>query len=187
MVVGHAPAEGEEVMITPSAGDTWTGGGSYDGPTPYIVMGFVWLLSLSAFPMVVAYAFSAPSFFVATLFLLWFGPFALLSYYLYEFITDDISTWRFHRKSRQNAEKMTAAEQRGLLEDEKEILRLLEGQPAYGLVSALLERLAAERKAHKDTASRMRAENERLRHSQFGKAWISRKVPSGDAEGVGDE
>lgn len=48
-------------------------------------------------------------------------------------------------------------------------------------VPVLLERLAAERKAHRDTEQRLRAENERLRHSQFGKAW-DEKIRTLEAE-----
>jgi len=39
------------------------------------------------------------------------------------------------------------------------------------MVPVLLRRLAAERKAHRETEQILRAENERLRRSQFGKAW----------------
>lgn len=50
----------------------------------------------------------------------------------------------------------------------------------------LLRRLAEERKAHKDTESRLRAENERLRHSQYrGMPTERREVRTGEG-GTGD-
>jgi hypothetical protein len=60
-----------------------------------------------------------------------------------------------------------------LLDDEQECERLAENvtsadlpYDARTIIFELMERLAAERKAHRETEQILRAENERIRHSR---------------------
>lgn len=93
----------------PPPGDDWTGAWQGHPREAWLFMGFWWVLCLSCIPgLIQMLAYPAPVLISYPVTGLWMGMFAVASYALWDLITDEISRRRYHRKSRQNAKKMTA-------------------------------------------------------------------------------